>query len=323
MRPLALLLLLCACSSLSSDEQSRLTSYQRNAALFYEGGRFDQAIGQIERGLELAPDDYKLQAMRGAILLQTSGNAGGTDHRRLDEATKLLAELYDRRSPNRHEPYLLLDYGRALQKQGLRHLGESIRLDGEATRSTDAEASDKRTRAQQEREAATAQLQQADTVLGHLIERGDMLRIAHNHRMQIAASLGDDPKFVQEAEACLAVIKQAQEATQKRIEDTQSPAREVELLANQRQLRDEELAVRALVANFHFDRRQFEPALAQLNRILELDPRRFTDYYHRGRVLLELGRADDAKHDFRRFLADPQLLATSDRATFALKALGR
>ena len=124
MRPLALLLLLCACNSLSSDEQSRLTSYQRNAALFYEGGRFDQALGQIERGLELAPDDYKLAAMRGAILLQTSGHAGGTDHRRLDQATELLAELYDRRSPNRHEPYLLLDYGRALQKQGLRHLGE-------------------------------------------------------------------------------------------------------------------------------------------------------------------------------------------------------
>jgi UDP-glucose 4-epimerase len=49
----------------------------------------------------------------------------------------------------------------------------------------------------------------------------------------------------------------------------------------------------------------------------------FTDYYHRGRVLLELDRAEDAKADFRRFLADPQLPASSDRATFALKALSR
>jgi tetratricopeptide (TPR) repeat protein len=160
-------------------------------------------------------------------------------------------------------------------------------------------------------------------MLGHLAARGELLRIVHNHRMQIAASLGDDTRFVAEAEAFLVQSQLAQKSVQARIEETASAEFEREMLGTQRQLREEELSVRTLVANFHFDRKQYEPALHQLDRILELDPRRFTDYYHRGRVLLELGRAEDAKEDFRRFLADPQLPATSDRATFALKALGR
>ena len=42
-----------------------------------------------------------------------------------------------------------------------------------------------------------------------------------------------------------------------------------------------------------------------------------------GRVLLEVGRAEEAKADFRRFLADPTVPSNSDKAAFALKAIER
>jgi hypothetical protein len=40
-------------------------------------------------------------------------------------------------------------------------------------------------------------------------------------------------------------------------------------------------------------------------------------------VLLEVGRAEEAKADFRRFLADPTVPSNSDKAAFALKAIER
>ncbi|MFY9343567.1 MAG: hypothetical protein WAT39_13815, partial [Planctomycetota bacterium] len=126
MRPIALLLLLCGCSTLATDEQQRLASHQQNAALYFERGLYGQAMGQVEKGLELAPDDYKLSSMKGGILLLASGDARGTDHRTLDQATALLEQQFDTRSVSRHEPHLLLNYARALQKQGLRHLGEAV-----------------------------------------------------------------------------------------------------------------------------------------------------------------------------------------------------
>lgn len=323
MRSSALLLLVCACTALSTDDRDQLAAHQRNAALFYEGGRYDQAMGQIDRGLELEPDDYKLNAMKGGILLLSSGDAQGTDHRLLDQATELLESVYDERSPSRHEPYLLLDYARALQKQGLRHLGESVRLTGQASRAVDDEVETLRERAADEKAAATELLLRADELLGHLVERGDLLRVAYNHRLQIARQLGNDTEFVAASTAYFEQAKKAQDATKKRIEQTQSVDHENEQLTSLRQLRDEELGVRSLVAEFHYSRKEFGDALAQLNRVLEIDPQRSVDYYNRGRILLALKRADEAKSDFRRFLATTTLPATSDKSAFALQALER
>lgn len=321
---LLLSLLFCACTSLSSEEQSLLAGYQQRALTFFEGNHQNQAMGQIEKGLEIAPDDYKLTALKGCVMLRQSGDAMSTDHRLLDEATALLAQVYDERSPSRHEPYLLLNYGLALQKQGRRRLGEAIRLNGQATRTAEPSV------AEGLRAQATAQSEQAQVLLAQaaeqfdvLIERGELPRIAHNHRMQIARDQGDDERFVREAGEYLNQCKLAQEVTQKRIEETGSVRHELEQMQWLEKLRGEELEVRGLIAQFHYEHKNHQAALDQLNRVLELDPRRFADYYNRGRVLLELGRLADAQADMRKFLADPTLPSTSDKATFAVKVLGK
>lgn len=318
------LLLACACSSLSSEEAAELAGYQRRAAIYFDGGRYDQSLTQIERGLEIAPDDYKLNAMKGGILLLRSGDAFGTDHRQLDAATELLQRMYDERSLSRHEPYLLLNYGRALQKQGLRRLGEAIRLDGQAARAVaEQDPQGMREQATAQRAESERLLQQADTLLAELVERGELLRLAHNHRLQIALQRGDDAAFVAEAKAFQEQMQKAQEQVRKEIERTNNADYEADQLELLRMLRGEELGVRQLVAEHHYARKQFDLALAQLDRILEIDPRRTIDYYNRGRVLLEVGRAEEAKADFRRFLADPTVPSTGEKAAFALKAIER
>ena len=319
MRHVALLLLLCGCVSLSSEQNDQLASHQRNAKYYFEGGKFDQAMGQIERGLEIAPDDYLLNALRGVVLLKQSGSALSTDHRILDEATQALASVYDTRSPNRHEPYLLLNYALALQKQGRRRLGEELRLRGQASRAP--EKDELLAQADVQRAEGRELLGKADELLQVLIERGEVLRIAHNHRLQIAQDLGDDAAFADAAKAYLDQSAKDQETARREIERTTEATYETEQLRSLRTMRDEELEVRALLAEHHYARRQYETALTQLNRVLEIDPQRSVDYYNRARVLMELGRTAEAKADFRKFLATTRLPASNEKTTLAMKAL--
>lgn len=64
---------------------------------------------RLTRGLELAPEDYQLNTLKGTILLRQSSSALGQDHRLLDEATALLEKVFETRAANRHEPYLLFN----------------------------------------------------------------------------------------------------------------------------------------------------------------------------------------------------------------------
>ena len=328
-----------------------LRSHQRNASFYYEGGNLTQAMGQIEKGLELDPDDYKLNSLKGAVLLKTSADSQGTDHKQLDQATELLARIYEFRSPSRHEPYLLFNYALALQKQGRRHLGEAVRLEGQASRTLEPlPASAKKEQvatdnppksreqmlesAKKEREVATEDLLKARELLSLLIERGELLRYAHNHQLQIAQDLGDDAAFQQAGEAYLVQVAKDQQAERTRVETGKAVAAyEAERFKALRALQQEEVEVRILLAEHYHLRaakttgdeaqKLREQELANLNRILEMNPQRSADYYNRGCVLLELKQPEAAKADFRRFLATTTLPSSNDKKTFALRALAQ
>jgi|GEM_PF-6948158 len=309
-------LLLCSCHTITTEDQATLTACQRNAPIYFEGGKLEQAMIQAERGLEIAPDDYKLNAIKGAIMLRASER----NSKLLDRATAQLAEVYDRRSPMRHEPYVLLYYGLAQQKQGLRNLGEAIRLEGRARRSADKRA-EFTAQAKEQRALANSCLEQADDVLSDLLDLGALLRIAHKHRLQIALQRGDEQKFEVSAEAFLKESASEQAFVRSEVERTQATKYEAERYAYLLELRSEEVEVRALYADWLFDRNQLEGTLAQLNRVLELDPKRSNDYYNRGRVLMALERKDAAKRDFRMFLSMSNLPDDNDKKTYAVHAL--
>jgi len=321
MRHAVLLLLLCACSSLSSEERDTLADHQRNAKHYFEGGNLGQAMGQIDKGLALEPDDYVLNSLKGAILLKTSASSQGTDHRRLDQATALLAQVYDQRAANRHEPYLLFDYALALQKQGRRHLGEALRLRGEAKRNPTQAAL--QGEADRQQVAADEKLAEAGRLLGVLLERGELLRLTHYHLLLIAQDRRDDKAFLDHAKAYLVQMANEQEAAKKDIDKTATIGFEQARSKDLRALRTEEMEVCELLADHYFDRKQYKEAIAMLNRVLEIDPGRSANYYNRGRALVELGQTEPAKADFRKFLATTNLPSSSDKVTAATMALDR
>ncbi|HEB54260.1 MAG TPA: tetratricopeptide repeat protein [bacterium] len=316
MRRYALLLFLCACTVLSSDESQRLTTHKRNAALFFEGGKLQQALMQAERGLEIDPDDYKLNVIKGAVLLRMSGD----DPKKLDEATRILARVFDWRSPRRHEHYELLYYGLAEQKHGLRKLAEAIRLDDEARRKP-ASRDELQRQADAARRAASARMEHADELFSVLVDNGDLLLSAHKHRLLLASQLGWDQRFRDSTEAFLQQVQKEQEIAERKIAATGTPEYEAELMRVRADLRRDELEVRALYADWLYRRKDYETARAQLDRVLELDPSRSSDYYNRGRVLVELGKIEAAKADFTRFLSTSHLPASSEKRTYAARIL--
>jgi tetratricopeptide (TPR) repeat protein len=322
MRHAVLLLLLCGCSSLTHEQQQLLGGHQRNAKYYLEAGRLDQALDQVDRGLAIEPDDYQLRALRGTVLLRQSGSAMSTDHRLLDQATAALTDVYESRSPKRHEPFVLLPYALALQKQGRRRLGEELRLRGQASRAPNpSDQQDLTAAADAQKQAAHELLTQARTVLDVLIERGEVLRPAWNHKLQIAQDLADDAGFLTAANAYLDQAAKDQAAVRREIDRTMVAAYETAQVQQLRALQGEELEVRGLLADHYYSREQFHAALGQLNRVLELDPQRSTDYYNRGRVLMALQRDAEAKADFRKFLATSNLPPSSDKVTLAMRAL--
>jgi tetratricopeptide (TPR) repeat protein len=308
-----------------------LQFHQRNASYYFERGLLSQAMGQIDKGLELDPDDYKLNSLKGAVMLKTSANSQGTDHKQLDQATELLARIFEFRSASRHEPYLLFNYALALQKQGRRHLGEAVRLEGQASRASEPEAMLES--AKTERQLANENLAQARELLDVLIERGFLLRYAYNHKLQIAQDLGDDKAFQEAGKAYLEQVAKDQQLERATVDGTMAANHEAERFKALRDLLAEEVDVRILLAeHYHLQAaktsgeqatKHREEELANLNKILELNPQRSADYYNRGCVLLELNQPEAAKADFRRFLATTTLPASSDKKTVALKALGQ
>ena len=321
MRHAAFLLLLCACTTLSTEQRDQLASYQRNAKLYWESNLLGQAMGQIDKGLELEPDDYLLNSLKGGILLKASASSQGTDHRRLDEATELLAKVYDERSPMRHDRHLLFNYGLALQKQGRRHLGEAIRLRGEATRSL--EPRPLLDEAEEHQAKADEQLTTAAEVLTVLIDKGELLRLSRYHLLLIAQDRRDDRAFAEHAQEYLKQMQKEQDAVQKQIAQTQQIGFEHERSQDMRALKTEEMEVRGLLAEHHYARKDFKTAEQMLDRVLQIDPARSVDYYNRGRARLEQNRVEEAKADFRKFLATTTLPATSDKTMFATMALDR
>jgi tetratricopeptide (TPR) repeat protein len=318
MRQYCLLMLLCGCTTLSNDDLDQLASAQRNASSYFEGGKLNQTLLQVERGLDIEPDDYKLNVLKGASLLRLSER----DVTKIDEATEILERVYDWRSPMRHEPAELFYLGLARQRQGLRYLAEAIRVEDRARRAPDKKrhnefvAQSKTARAN-----AKAQLELANEVFDVLIDRGDSLRLTHNHRMQVSRQLGNDEEFAESAKAFFEITAKQQKFVDEEVKRTPTPDYEAAQYAALKQLEREEVEVRGFVADWCFHQQDYAEALKHMDRALQLDPTRSDNYYNRGRLYIELDEIDKAKADFRRFLATSQLPATSQKMTYATMIL--
>ncbi len=313
------LLLLAACGifGMSEEDRTALTRYQSNAKLYWDWGNFDQALDQARRGLEIDPDDYNLRAIQAWCWLR----AGRDDAVMLDRAVQAFDEIAGLRADADHAAYARLGYAEAHTVAGLRALTESQDLRAEAERmaAESARHAERINRAATLRATALQHFALAEGQLERLVELGDQVRRAHFGLMQIEWWRDDYNKAVEHGHAFLARARQEQTAVQRQIHDTMEVEFEREKRRELQALIDDEVRVRAYLANLHFKRDHHELVVAQLDEALGRVPGLTHEYYNRARSLLELGRTDEAVRDLQHFL--PKVPLDSPQAREALRIL--
>lgn len=313
---LSLTLSACGTFGISSEQRAQLVQHQEQAKRYYDGNRLPQALDQVRQGLEIDAKDYQLNYMRGYCLLRQANDPryATTPARRralLEEAATAFDTTLALRSESDHDPRTLLGVA-LLHEEMARFKLEQQKQVQEENGATDLDANERALQEVRVRELIVQRdehLLIAERTLKLLIERGDLLLLAHKHMLNVSSLRGLEhyATSVQHGQAFLERSQAQQDAKRKQIEQTTDFATEQEAQARLNDLVAEEVLVRAQLANLHFDKGNFAQTVAELDRILTLDPTRAPDYYNRARALHKLGRNAEAYKDVQKFLATHSL----------------
>jgi tetratricopeptide (TPR) repeat protein len=309
----------CGLLGMSDDDRGALARYQANAQLYYDGGNFDQALDQARRGLDIAPDDYKLHCLRGWCLLRLVPR----DPAMLARATEQFERVMAYRSPDEHGPQALLGYGLCHQRLAQERLEQAQALRDELARVKfdPGEANVRSAQIETHENVARGHLEIAGSQFQRLIDRGDALLEAHRNMMQTLALAQKYAPAVEHGNRFLQRCEQEQDRLKKELERTVVVAYERHVHGELDRLVDQEIEVRGFLANLFYKLGQHAQAVEQLDQILAEDPTRSTDYYNRARSLEALGRGQEAVRDYERFLATSKLPQGNERVAAALKSL--
>ncbi len=318
---LALMLALPACGwlGMSAEQEQQLAGYQSNAKLYWEGGRIDQALDQVRRGLEIDPEDYRLRVIRAWCYLRMSQD----EPRQLEAAVTEFDQVMELRADGDHAPQARLGYARAHATTALRLVGRARdRRDALARLALDGEAKAARATEIEQLEAeARAHFDLAEAQLQRLLAAGESLLLAHYDLMTVKWWRDDYEGAVAEAHAYLGRAADMQARIRGDLERTTSIAFERERRTELQRYIDDEVGVRAFLANMHYKKQHYDLAVEQLDRVLAQNPGLYFEYYNRGRSLLALGRRDDAKRDLEKFLSTTDLPHDSQQVRESLRAL--
>lgn len=300
-----LVLASCGILGLSQEDRDNLARYQRNASTYYDGSRYAQALDQVRRGREIEPDDYKLNFIRGWCLLRQSQE----DPSLLESAAEQFEFVIGLRAEEDHGPQALLGYGVAHGKLGwerlrraeeIRQEVDRLRLEGDAKATRIGEAQALETEAR-------GTFARAEHYLQVLRDSGQYLTEANYNLMYVAVWRGDYDKAVDYGSAYLELVAEIQDGIREKLAQTLDAAHERDLRIRLQNRINEELEMRGFLANLHYKHGHHELVVAQLDEVLRKNPRRYNEYFNRGRSLLQIGRKEQAHADLQRFLTSTQL----------------
>lgn len=305
----------CGMFGPSSEDRDRLALFQANASLYYEGKRYDQALVEVEKGLEIDPYDYRLLSTAGWCWLF---KAEGSEELLL-RSEQYFDDLYASRSPEDHGPPVLLGYALCKQRLGVIHDRRARQLTAEAQGIALDEAAKvvREARATEHAGKARAYLASATKGFEALVEREETLRFAYKGLMEISVLEGDYQNAVYYGDLCLQRIDRVKSNLLRIIETTQLAAYEREKRAERDELIAQELRVRSALAEMHFRQENYRGAVEHLDMLLVWDPSRDTDYYNRGRAYEALGEHERARSDYDKFLQVTELPMNNERVQHA------
>ena len=327
-RPLGsavLLLTLASCGVLSpglkKEDEARLANFQANAQDYYGNQRYGQALEMVRKGLEIDEDNYMLLSLAGWCHLQRAERGGPADE--LLTAEDYFERVERSRSTKDHAPHVLLGLATSKQRLGLENRRLADRLDAQVAsgRLSKTEQTVQSNQAAEHRQTAERCWRESIELLDVLVEREDVLRIAHKLLMEVYVELGDYGQAVRHGDLCLQRNLDEQEVKNAVIRETLVAAEEIKARKELQELEDQEIRVREALAEMHFRKGEFSDAVAQLDAVLEKDPTESVHYYNRGRALQSLERGEGARRDFEQFLRTTTLTSDDERVARAFEVV--
>lgn len=293
------------CASTDEDETLEVSIYLQNAQGYVDGGRYDEALNQFRRALAVDPGNSKALLGEAFALLYLGQGQGDTAAARIQEADRAFAGL----EPERYdENSWKVNLGRGMVNARLAELySNAAEMRNGAAAGGDTIASTERDHARAEvarRDAAaerefTAVLARTDQPLAR-DNLAALFYLARHHALRATDNAGYDRaleffrRYAVQVERSKALWRNSIKS-----DAANAPLYESRLQGAERQ----EVALRDLVANIHFKRRDHAASMEELNRILAIEPENSRAYLNRARNEEELGRYGEAADDYRRFLA--------------------
>ena len=309
------LLQLCSCAfpfgGLSADDQERVDGFSNRANRYKQSMSYAQAAQQVRLGLEVDPDHYKLNLLRGELLLLLAKN----DADRYYETVSQFEKVIGLRSLGEHDYRAYLFYGQALQGIAISHRKEAVYHESNAKSATDEQDREQLLRqAREHRLLFVERLQDAENQYNKLLEQGDSPYQAHRHLfliqkeklvgLQGAVRIAQLEKAVAAGETTLGEDKERYDHYKTLQEKTFDV--NMELVADSRRIEFKKRLkeTHSTLYLLYFRLAKYEEALAHIHKAILLDPNKADDYYYRAVVHHALGNKREASQDltsFRRY----------------------
>jgi Tfp pilus assembly protein PilF len=324
---------------LSKADRNKLAQHQETAALYYGDGKYVEALQQVEKGLQIEPEDYKLHNIAGNAYLRQA-ELYPDRPRYLQLAERWFDAAGSMRSRQNHDRAYFFGYGRTQLLLGRAAIDRAaqLRQDAESEGRTAEERSANLARAEElEQNIAPRYLAAAEAAFEELIQRTELLRFAHFYLVQLHMAeqrliAADDEQgtaaqleaIESHAESCVERVSFLKKRNLDLIrEPTTTPAREQELREQNDELDEMELIVRQALADIYFNTGRYAASAEQLDLVLTIEPRRADAYFNRARAYQALSDKDKAKHNYERFLVLTRLPQGDERVKQALDYVTR
>jgi tetratricopeptide (TPR) repeat protein len=288
----------------SSTPREAADSFYERANTYYMGKDYARAEDQIAKGLQIDPDHYHLNVLKGLIILRRAKDEPGY----YQQAIPVFEKVRSLRRDDRHFHEAFLGLGEAHHGlyQAYRKQAETLGKEAAAEGLTEEKKRELLARVDETQRLFREHLTEAERQYEKVLDSEDMgVMLAHE---RLAVVLVDKARDLQGAErkACLKrAIEHADKMLadnaqrQKQYEQTQAeqtdPFRENLARRQYRDLQQRERAFRALVSNILYDTGDYAGAKAHLDRVLTIDPNSAADYYNRA-------RCSRARRDLEHFL---------------------
>ncbi len=315
-----LVLALGACSTLGSEDRTRLTLHLENAAQYYDQRHYERAYQQWAKALELEPLSDKARLGQGMALYQLGLDASETGVQRLAQAEELLDEL---REQDMDGQEWKAELGYALVQEHWVELHD-LKVRMLKARLARSEGGDRAT--EDELRVASNELMRhiglAENSFKRVLKSGEqeaqyqltcMLGLS-----KMSAFKGDWPEALERAKGYESQVVKSKQLWNDAIKrfPREAPLYEQKLAG----AKAKEAELRDLLGNVLFKMGRLEEAERELNVVIELDPDRSSAFLNRGIVRQAREDWDRARHDLRTFLAmtkrdenDPSVLEASER----------